>query len=150
MSLVHDTDGLVARALVYGIKAHENDKWGVYPYSTHLALAALEARRLDPELPELEAAAWLHDVVEDHPELTEEVKELFPTLFDAIVIVSRKSGETYREFIQRVIDSNNALAIRLKFIDMTVNLGNDPNPKLRQRYEENISRLQIAVQSTYQ
>lgn len=137
---------IVRRAIILANKAHEGDLWGEHPYATHLALTALEIRAIEPQAPNAEAAAWLHDVIEDHPEYESRVRKDFPEIYEALIIVSRKDNETYDQFIQRVLDSENELAIKLKLADMTVNLSNNPaKSSLRKRYEKNIVKLQNRV-----
>lgn len=150
MLLIPEDIDRVQRAIRLGCKVHENDSWGEFPYSVHLSLVALEARLLAPENPLVEAAAWLHDVIEDHPEYTETVKNEFPELYEIITIVSRNDSETYEEFINRVLDSYNLAAIQLKFADMTVNLNNGPRESLRTRYEKNIVLIQRRLQNMEQ
>lgn len=138
------------RAIRFGCKVHAQDSWGDFPYATHLALVAVEARNIEEENPALEAAAWLHDVVEDHPEYTEELKDEFPELFEIVSIVSRVDGETYDDFITRILETYNLTAIELKLADMRVNLSNGPRESLRKRYEKNIGRLEHAVMNMTQ
>lgn len=58
-------DDLVARARAFAIDAHHGQRYGAgRPYSEHLAEVAALAR---PYGPEVEAVAWLHDVLEDTP-----------------------------------------------------------------------------------
>lgn len=141
---------IIARAIKLAGRAHAGDKWGDHPYMVHLALVANEARSIAPEMPILEAAAWLHDVVEDHPEYTDEVRRDFPEIFPIIKTVSRVEGETYDEFIQRILDSYEDDSIMLKLADMRVNLGNDPRGSLRSRYEKHIKTLEKRVATMWQ
>jgi (p)ppGpp synthase/HD superfamily hydrolase len=149
-ALVKDT---ISRAIKLASSAHKNDKWGELPYTVHLALVANEIRLICPERPILEAAAWLHDVIEDHPEYAEEVKNEFPEVYDIVRMVSRVEGETYSEFIQRILDSYDDDAIMLKLADMRVNLGNlaeSSKVGLRERYEKHIGSLEKRVSTMWQ
>lgn len=110
----------------------------------HLALAATIARTLSDD-PRVEAAAWLHDVLEDHPEYADRLEAEFGDLVASLRIDSRRDGETYDEFIDRVIASGDRIAITVKLADMTSNLGNTPPERLRARYERNIARLREVV-----
>jgi (p)ppGpp synthase/HD superfamily hydrolase len=141
---------IIDRAIKLAARAHADDKWGELPYMVHLALVANEVRTIAPEWPILEAAAWLHDVIEDHPEYTDEVIRDFPEIFAIIRTVSRVEGETYDEFIQRVLDSYEDDAIMLKLADMRVNLGNGPKGNLRSRYEKHIKTLEKRVATMWQ
>lgn len=140
----------IDRAIKLAARAHKDDKWGDHPYMLHLALVANEARSIAPEFPILEAAAWLHDVIEDHPEFKEEVAQDFPEIYPIVLTVSRIEGETYDEFIHRILDSYYDDAIILKLADMRVNLGNDPRGSLRNRYEKHIKTLEKRVATMWQ
>jgi (p)ppGpp synthase/HD superfamily hydrolase len=141
---------IIDRAIKLAARAHAEDKWGELPYMVHLGLVANEIRTIAPEWPILEAAAWLHDVIEDHPEYTDEVIRDFPEIFPIIRTVSRVQGETYDEFIQRILDSYEDDAIMLKLADMRVNLGNGPRGSLRNRYEKHIKTLEKRVATMWQ
>lgn len=143
----------IARAIKLAGRAHADDKWGESPYMVHLALVANEARSIAPDFPILEAAAWLHDVIEDHPEYTDEVRRDFPEIFPIVLAVSRVQGETYDEFIQRILDSYEDDSIMLKLADMRVNLGNlagSSKTGLRSRYEKHIDSLEKRVATMWQ
>lgn len=140
----------IDRAIRLAARVHGDDKWGEHPYMVHLALVANEVRTIAPEHPILEAAAWLHDVVEDHPEYTEEVRRDFPDIFLTVLQVSRTDGESYDDFIQRILDSYDDFAIMLKLADMRVNLGNGPKESLRARYERHITTLEKRVAAMWQ
>jgi (p)ppGpp synthase/HD superfamily hydrolase len=141
---------IIDRAIKLAARAHAEDKWGELPYMVHLGLVANEIRTIAPEWPILEAAAWLHDVIEDHPEYTDEVIRDFPEIFPIIRTVSRVQGETYDDFIQRILDSYEDDAIMLKLADMRVNLGNGPRGSLRNRYEKHIKTLEKRVATMWQ
>lgn len=148
---LYDADATrLQNAIRFGCRAHAQDMWGEYPYATHLALVAVEARRIEEENPSLEVAAWLHDVIEDHPEYIEELRNDFPEVFEIVSIVSRQEDEDYDDFITRILESHNLTAIELKLADMRVNLSNGPRESLRKRYEKNIDRLERAVMNMTQ
>jgi (p)ppGpp synthase/HD superfamily hydrolase len=140
----------IVRAIKLAARAHGDDKWGEYPYMVHLALVANEVRSIAPQWPILEAAAWLHDVIEDHPEYTDEIRRDFPEIFPIIRAVSRSEDESYDNFIQRILDSYVSSAIMLKLADMRVNLGNNPRGNLRKRYEKHIVTLEKRVGTMWQ
>lgn len=78
--------------------------------------------------------------------MSEQFVEQFPTLVDSVRVVSHRSGETYDEFITRIIHSGDPIALLVKLADMSVNLGSNPTePGVRERYERNIGRLHDAV-----
>lgn len=130
------------RAILLAAEAHSSDSWGVFPYLTHLALVAEEVRAMRGNDYKLLVAAWLHDVVEDHPEYADKIKEEFPEVYPIVLMVSRREDESYSEFIARIIDSHDEDAIVIKTADMRVNGGNSPRESLRKRYENNIVKLE--------
>ena len=135
-----DASEAVQRAIKLASEAHSTDRWGEHPYLTHLALAATIARSYSNDA-QVECAAWLHDVLEDHPDFRNRLEAEFPELIPSLEIDSRQADETYDEFIDRVIASNDHIAITVKLADMTSNLTNNPPEPLRERYERNIGRL---------
>ncbi|MCD7100716.1 hypothetical protein [Pseudoclavibacter sp. 13-3] len=80
-------------------------------------------------------------MLEDHPEFRGRLEAEFPELIPSLEIDSRRPDETYDEFIDRVIASNDHVAITVKLADMTSNLTNNPPERLRERYERNIGGL---------
>ena len=139
-----DSKDMVEKAILLASEAHAKDNWGEFPYMTHLALTAYEARKLS-NLPLVEAAAWLHDVIEDHPEYEERVRSDFPDLIDVLLMDSRKNEETYSAYIDRLIRSNSTIALSVKYADMKVNLSNNPPARLIERYSIHIGRLRDAL-----
>jgi (p)ppGpp synthase/HD superfamily hydrolase len=96
------------------------DKAGV-PYIAH-PLAVMR---------KVSGAAWhvavLHDVMEDCDVTREDILGAGYTTeeADAIELLTRRDGETYEEFIERIALSGNALAVEVKMADITDNL--DPS-----------------------
>jgi (p)ppGpp synthase/HD superfamily hydrolase len=67
--------------------------------------------------------AYLHDLVEDTPITLEMLSFLFPPdIVNAVDILSRRKDETYREFIERCIDSENRIAWEVKLADLGDNM----------------------------
>jgi (p)ppGpp synthase/HD superfamily hydrolase len=85
-----------------------------------------------------QAVAWLHDVIEDSTwtrwQLIERGRISEPVA-EAVEIVSRQEGETYEQFIRRVIASGNVLAIPVKLADLYDHLSPECPMTLRPRYE---------------
>lgn len=134
----------VREAILLASSAHNGDKWGHQPYLTHLALTAFEVSLLSDKH-ELLCAAWLHDTLEDHPRYREEIAERFPEILGTLDTVSKHKGETYDEFIDRVLDSDDDGAIIVKYADMKTNMENNPTPRLRAKYEHHFIKLQEAI-----
>lgn len=133
----------VKKAILLAAEAHAGDKWGEYPYMAHLALAADNARQMSSDV-DVECAAWLHDILEDHPEYAERVEEEFPELVKSLQLDCRDRKVSYNDYISRIIASGDKIAIVVKLADMQSNLFNNPKESLRKRYESQIDRLELA------
>lgn len=67
---------LLEQEIEFATKKHENQKYGDVPYKDHLSHVQQVAKR--HELGEfLEAAAWLHDCIEDCEVTYEDIEDLF-------------------------------------------------------------------------
>lgn len=138
---------MIKEAILIASEAHKDDKWGEYPYLLHLALTADAATELlsrdhkGISVRYAVCAAWLHDVIEDHPELEEKVAEKFPHLVGSLKLLARSDDDTYGEYVEKVISSGDKLALLIKISDMSVNLGNNPPDRLRKRYEKHFKIL---------
>lgn len=61
--LLESTD-MVKRAMQLASFAHKDQKYGTRPYVTHLADVVARVKTITQD-PEIIAAAWLHDIIED-------------------------------------------------------------------------------------
>lgn len=109
---------LIELGLEWALKAYGGkiDKGGK-PYILHpLRLMA----RLDD--PTSQLVALLHDVIEDSPITADELREAgFPeSVVAAVVVLTRRKGESYEAFIDRVRVS--PLARKVKLLDIEDNL----------------------------
>lgn len=73
---------------------------------------------------DLKVVGLLHDIIEDKEFTEEELLFLGFTKeqVEAVSIVTKKEDESYSDFIDRIIDSNNDTAIQVKFLDMINNM----------------------------
>lgn len=127
---------LLAKAIALAATAHQNqiNSKNGEPYILH-PIRVMRRAKTDEE----RIVAILHDVLEDCDEWTKErlSTEGFPDeIVEAIVCLSRKDGETYPEFIDRVC--TNRLAMKVKRYDLEDNL--DPD-RLSQLDEQTQKRL---------
>jgi len=89
---------LIARA------AHKDQKYGEQPYSVHLEDVVRRVKQITTD-PEIIAAAWLHDTVEDSPEVTiDDIRRLFGTRVADMVWAVTAHGSDRAEKIASVID----------------------------------------------
>jgi hypothetical protein len=117
------------------------DLYGQEPYINHL-------RRVSEQMPndKLKTAAFIHDSVEDGKMTLDEVRSQFgDDVAELVDVVSRKEGETYAQFIDRI--AQNPEAAQIKLADLRENIRNveDFKPSLRSRYEKAIAVLEPVV-----
>lgn len=109
---------LIERSLEIALKAHagKQDRAGA-PYILH-PLRLMAQMKTDAA----RAAALLHDVIEDSPMTAADLLAAgIPVpVVDAVVALSRTEGESYAEFIDRVMA--NRLAVTVKMADIADNL----------------------------
>ena len=108
---------------------------GVSPYINHLYMVSGSVNTIEKK-----TVGFLHDIVEDTIIELDDLKDLGFTdeIVEAIDLVTKKEGETYPEFIDRIINSNNMIALNVKRADMENNmdLSRIANPTAKD-YERN-------------
>ena len=112
--MAYSTDIEAAKSLA--TKAHEGqtDKAGL-PYITHPERVA---SRLST--PEAQVVGWLHDTVEDTPLTLSDISKKFgPETAAAVDAISRRDGEKWSDYIDRV--AANPMARQVKIIDLVDN-----------------------------
>jgi (p)ppGpp synthase/HD superfamily hydrolase len=136
---------IVSRARELAHRAHDGqvDKAG-RPYIEHVSRVAAAVAG-DPEA---EVVAWLHDVVEDHPEYSDEVFSFPPLIARAIDRITRKTvhPETYFACIRL-----DPIALRVKLADIADNVDEsrlallDPKTadRLRKKYAHALKALGV-------
>lgn len=117
-----------AKVIAKMVHAKDVDKNGV-PYVAHLKAVELGVRVfIGREAYEARAAAWLHDTIEDHPDLATVQYLLncgFPqTVVDAVVAVTKVKGETRNKYMNRIIAAGPA-AMYVKLADLLHNSRQD-------------------------
>lgn len=75
--LLESTD-LVQRAMQLASFAHRHQKYGERPYVTHLADVVARVKTITQD-PEIIAAAWLHDIIEDTQTTYGDIERQFGT-----------------------------------------------------------------------
>ena len=112
-----DTESIVERAFMIAALYHrgQTDKAGA-EYINHPATVAM---KVDGD--ETKAAALLHDVLEDTSASVELLERFFPeTVVEAVKAVTKKEGEDYFDFIERI--SHCPLAVKVKLADLENNM----------------------------
>jgi (p)ppGpp synthase/HD superfamily hydrolase len=113
-----EKEKLLYEAMLIAQEAHRNqtDKNGA-PYFGHLFRVMNMGTTLDEKI-----CGVLHDLLEDTDWTELDLKSKgFPSyIVDALIALTKKEGESYDEFIERV--SKNKLAVKVKINDLTDNL----------------------------
>lgn len=122
------------------------DKGG-HPYMDHLISVMNGCTTEDSKI-----VGVLHDIIED-TDVTISILENFihANLIEAIQIVSRKSNDTYSEFIQKIADSKNLIAIEVKLVDLKNNMDLSRLNEIKQKdidrlrkYKKAYEKLRVA------
>jgi (p)ppGpp synthase/HD superfamily hydrolase len=105
-------------AIELAVKAHrgQKDKYG-RPYILH-PLSLMLKMESDEQM----TAAVLHDVVEDTSVTLEDLKRegFGPRILEAVDSLSRREGESYEDYIERL--SGNPAAVKVKLADLEHNM----------------------------
>lgn len=124
--------GYVERAcdIAYERHGHQTRRDGVTLYIEHVQRVALMMRARGNDI--AEAVAWLHDVVEDTGAI-DWANERFPAPVEvAVVALTRKDGEAYGDYIERV--ARNPRARLVKLADIFDNLADTPTLGQKLKY----------------
>jgi (p)ppGpp synthase/HD superfamily hydrolase len=142
-------------AIQVAAQIHKNhrDKAGE-PYILHCLKVSEMVKTFEERV-----AAILHDVIEDGDLRPGDLKQMgFPDeIVEIVDIVSRRDGETYESFIDRIIASENVHAMWVKMADLTHNTDRSRLPpfdrqaqidydKRMKRYGPAFQKLAEAVQ----
>lgn len=140
-----------AKALAHRAHAGQVDKAG-RPYIEHVARVAAQVRK--PHCCDNqgcneheEAAAWLHDVLEDAPSFAHELREFPGPVYFAVRRLTRLVGCSEHEYYSGIV--GNRIALRVKLADIADNsseerlalLDNKTAARLRRKYAKAIKAL---------
>lgn len=124
--MAYSTDIEAAKSLA--TKAHEGqtDKAGL-PYITHPERVA---SRLST--PEAQVVGWLHDTVEDTPLTLSDISKKFgPETAAAVDAISRRDGEKWSDYIDRVAANPMARQVKISVLVDNSNLTRIPHVTLK-------------------
>lgn len=107
---------------------------GVTPYVTHPERVA---KRVAGDL-DVEAVAWLHDVLEDTAEAEQSLLDAgIPShVVDAVKVLTKSPTVGYEEYLASI--KNNPLALKVKVQDMLDNLSDSPTEKQIVKYAKGL------------
>ena len=115
-----ENDDLLYKTLELILKVFEGslDKGGL-PYYNHLFKVYSKVFSYDEKI-----VALLHDIIEDKKVTKEDLLELnYPQhIIDAVVILTKKKGAYYPDYIESIIESGNKLAMNVKLADLEHNM----------------------------
>jgi len=132
------------RAILFATEAHADQVDGCgQPYILHcLSVMLRVARGGHPEY--LQVAAVLHDVIEDCGTYALGLRQRFsPGIFVLVEQLSRRDGETYEDYIERIARNPSATIIKLADLEdhFDARRAAGLKPEMRQRYERARARL---------
>ncbi len=115
-----ENDDLLYKTLELILKVFEGslDKGGL-PYYNHLFKVYSKVTSYDEKI-----VALLHDIIEDKKVTKEDLLQLsYPQhIIDAVVILTKKKGAYYPDYIESIIESDNKLAMNVKLADLEHNM----------------------------
>ena len=147
-SKLKSSNDLLLKTLELVIKLFEGktDKAGS-PYYNHLLKVYANVDNYDEKI-----IALLHDVVEDTEVTFDDLKVYgYPeNILEALRVLTKKKGEYYPDYIERIIDSNNIQALNVKLADLkhNVDINRIENPtindyeRINKRYIPAINKIQ--------
>ncbi len=126
---------MLEKAIQIAAKAHEGqkDKAG-QPYILHPLRVML---RTDTEVERI--CAVLHDVIEDTPVTLEMLKDegLPPEVLTVLEALTKRHGESYDDFISRILENETACRVKLADIADNMDLSRLQTPS-----EEDLQRVE--------
>lgn len=142
--LIHATHGVITAA-------HKGQMYGDMPYWTHCVDVASEVQ--NPTFEEY-IAAMLHDTIEDTDMTMDQLRENYSSgICDMVELLTKDDSLSYLQNIERIIDSGNIGAMKIKLADNTCNSRGDKShmtkerrDRLNEKYALSISLLTSAIE----
>jgi len=138
---IKETDELIYKSLeiVTRVFSDKTDKGG-FPYVIHLLKVY---SGVDDYIEKV--CALLHDIIEDTDVTYDDLRKVgySEEIIDILTILTKIKGEDYRDYIKRIIDSDNYHAMNIKLSDLRHNMDSgrikNPTPndyeRITKRYE---------------
>ncbi len=142
---IQKTDDLIYKSLEIVTKLfNDKEDKGGYPYVIHLLKVYSNVSDYLEKV-----CALLHDVIEDTDVSYDDLKDVgySKEILDILKILTKVKGEDYRDYIARIVDSNNIHAMHIKLSDLRHNMdtGRIKNPTAND-YERVSKRYEPAYQ----
>ena len=139
--MAYSTDVEAAKALATRAHSGQTDKAGL-PYITHPERVAGRLNTLEEQV-----VGWLHDTVEDtEVTLTDISSQFGPETAAAVDAISRREGETWNAYLDRVQENPVARAVKISDLIDNSNLGRIPvitikDVKRQAKYNKALEKL---------
>ena len=145
--LIKESDNLIYKSLeiVTRVFSDKEDKGG-FPYVIHLLKVYSGVFDYTEKV-----CALLHDVIEDTDITYEDLENVgySDEVIEILRILTKLKGEDYRDYIDRIIKSENAHAMNIKLADLKHNMDSsrikNPSPndyeRISKRYEPAYERI---------
>lgn len=126
----------VEKAIILSARIHEQDRWGVYPYSSFLALVV---RNVSPES---EGVAWLCDAYSKHPEMKKTIKTHLTEYEDTLEVLEYEEGSSLNDRVAKVLQSEDEVAreVLTAMLDVELRFSDDVRLETDQ-HEDTLRRL---------
>lgn len=93
-------------------------------------------------------AGFLHDVLEDSSITADELLDagIPESVVNALKLLTHDKNEPYSDYVERIIASNNPIALRVKFNDLTHNVKRgEAYPELQAKHKPALERIKQAI-----
>lgn len=134
-----------AEKIVKRLFKEKIDKGG-NPYLSHLYYVSNHLEEVN-----MKTVGLLHDLLEDTIITEKDLKKIgfSDEVIEALLLITKKDDELYNEYIDRILESNNMIAINVKAIDMENNMDlsriKNPTPgdfnRLENKYKPQYERI---------
>jgi len=131
-------DLLLQAIKIAGMVHSGQEDRGGQPYILHAMRVAAAQKDRNAQI-----VGMLHDVVEDSDLTLGGLGDMFPDeIIEALDCLTKKSGEDYQEYLQRV--ASNEIAIQVKLADLDDNMNLDRLPQITARDIERYQKYREA------
>lgn len=122
------------------------------PYIVHLMSVSLAGETIEEKI-----VGILHDILEDTTATKEDLVMIFgQEVADTVEIVTRRTNERYEAFIDRIIASDNYVALNVKYNDLRYNFHNlykvedlKTRARLEEKYGPAINKISMKLAEFY-
>ena len=144
---IKENDNLLYKSLeiITKVFSEKCDKGG-FPYIIHLLKVYSGVSDYNEKI-----CALLHDIIEDTDVTYDDLKDVgySDEIIDILKILTKLKGEDYRDYIDRIINSENKSAMHIKIADLRHNMDSgrikNPTPndvmRITKRYEPAYERI---------